>query len=136
MQGRPYSDMVFRNDTGSPVLIKGIPGRRTVTFEIWGVADGRTVTFSEPRIVDRREAKTYFEYTDELAPGVRRRINRPYDAFEVWVTRTVRSNSGKVIQQNTFRSRYRMLNGLVKVGRHPGDPAAGTRILAGQYRHP
>jgi vancomycin resistance protein YoaR len=129
-------DMVFVNDTAHPVLIKGISGRRTVTFEVYGVDDGRTVQLSEPRIVSRREAKAYIEYTDELAPGVRRRVTSPYDGFESWVTRTVRDRDGNVIHRNTFRSRYRALDGLVKVGRYPGDPASGTRILASQYRRP
>jgi vancomycin resistance protein YoaR len=124
---------VFVNDTGHPVLIRGIPGRRRVVFEIYGIDDGRTVQLSKPRIENLREAKMYMEYSDELAPGETKRINDRYDAFESWVTRTVRDANGRVIHENTFHSKYRLLDGLTEVGRYPGDPGAGTRILAADY---
>jgi hypothetical protein len=58
-----------------------------------------------------------------------------YDSFSSVVTRTVRSASGTVIHSDTFRSHYKLLNGLTLVGRYPGDPPAGTRILASDYPH-
>jgi len=129
-------NVLFVNDTGNNVLIRGIPGRRKVIFEIYGVDDGRTVHLSEPRIENLREAKKWIEYTDDLAPGEMNHINDPYDAFESWVTRTVRDAGGNVIHSDTFHSKYRILEGLTKVGRYNGDPVAGTRILAADYPGP
>ncbi len=123
----------FINDMGRPIYIRGIPGRRKVTFEIYGFDDGRTVRLSEPRIEGLREAKMYMKYSDGLAPGETKHINDRYDAFESWVTRTVRDRNGRVIHENTWHSNYRLLDGLIEVGRYPGDPPAGTRILAGDY---
>lgn len=128
-------NVVFRNDTDNNILIKGIPGRRKVIFEIWGVDDGRTVNLSEPRIEDVVKAPLYFKYSDELAPGERLVVQDQYDGYNSWVTRTVRDSAGNVIHKDTFRSRYKMLPGITEVGRFPGDPPAGTRILAAEYPH-
>lgn len=129
-------NVVFTNDTGHPILIRGIPGRRRVIFEIWGTDDGRKVQLSEPRIENGPEAQMYMQYTDELAPGEKDHINDGYNAFESWVTRTVKDAAGNVIHEDTFHSKYRLLDGLIKVGRYPGDPEAGTKILAADYPGP
>ena len=126
-------DVVFVNDTGHPILIRGIPGRRRVIFEIWGFDDGRKVSLSKPRIEEEREAQMYMEYTNDLAPGERKRINDGYDAFRSSVTRTVRDARGRVIHEDIFRSKYKLADGLIEVGRYPDDPPAGTRILAADY---
>jgi len=128
-------NLVFVNDTGHPIVIKGSFTRRTVTFEIWGTNDGRTVNFTAPKITDKVEAKLYYEYTNTLAPGKKQSINDNYDAFRASVTRTVKSNRGAVLHSDTFNSRYKLLNGLTLVGRYAGDPVAGTRILASAYPH-
>jgi vancomycin resistance protein YoaR len=123
----------FINDTGHPIYIKSWAGKRKVVFEVYGVNDGRTVELSEPRIEDLREAEKFFEYTDDLEPGEKHKISDVYDGFQSWVTRTVRDARGNVIWKNTFYSRYSLLDGLVEVGRYPGDPPAGTRVSAEEY---
>ena len=127
--------VAFINDTGHPILIRGIAGRRKVTFEIYGVDDGRKVVLSKPRIENEVEAPRYLEFSDDLEPGERRRVDTPYDGFLSWVTRTVRDASGGVLHRETYRSKYRILAGLAEVGRYPNDPPAGTRILASEYPH-
>lgn len=126
-------NVVFSNDTANDIYIRGIPGRRRVVFEIYGINDGRTVHLSEPTIENVREAKMYMQYTDSLAPGVQDQVNERYDGFESWVTRTVRDANGNVIHSNTYHSNYRVLEGLIMVGRYVGDPPSGTRILAADY---
>jgi len=135
--GTPRSgqDLVFKNDTGHAIQIKSYLSGHNVIFEIWGVNDGRTVKFSDPQITDRVEAQMYLEYTDTLAAGKRKKQWDNYDSFSAVVTRTVRSASGSVLHSDTFRSHYKLLNGLTLVGRYPGDPPAGTRILASNYHH-
>jgi vancomycin resistance protein YoaR len=126
-------DMIFSNDTGNPIMIKGIPGRRKVTFQIWGVDDGRTVTLSDPQITNERKADTYMEYTDDLAPGVTKKMWDPYDAFDSVVIRTVKDAQGNVIHRDTFHSSYAKLDGVIDVGRYPDDPPAGTLVLLDDY---
>lgn len=126
--------MSFTNDTGYPVLIRGINRQGEVHFEVWGVPDGRTVELSEPRIDNEKKADQVYIYTDELAPGVKKRIEYTVDGFESWVTRTVRDASGNIIHEDIFHSKYRTITGQIEVGRYPGDPTAGTVVLADQYR--
>lgn len=133
---RSRQTMAIVNDTALPILIKGINGRGTVTFEVWGVDDGRTVSFSDPDVQNVVPGERLYEYTDSRPPGVRELINDPYDAMDVAVTRTVRDAQGNIIHEDTFRSHYRKLDGITLVGRYPADPPAGTLIPADQYHPP
>ena len=51
------------------------------------------------------------------------------DGFNSVVVRTVKAANGTVIHEDTYRSNYRKVDGIIQVGRAPGDPKAGTRIL-------
>lgn len=126
--------MSFVNDNQYPVLIRGINTHGGVTFELWGIDDGRTVELSEPRVENEKKALDYIQYTDELAPGVKKRIEYVVDGFESWVTRTVRDAAGNVMHEDIFYSKYKTIDGIVEVGRYAGDPKAGTIIPADQYR--
>jgi vancomycin resistance protein YoaR len=130
VNGRIYKTFAFTNDSEHPLLIRAEAKRRSVTFEIWGVPDGRTVSFSEPRIEDETEAKTYIEYTDELPAGVRERAEFATDGFDSWVSRTVRDSSGAVIHDDTWFSNYGKVDGVILQGRSATDPPAGTRVVA------
>jgi vancomycin resistance protein YoaR len=131
VNGRIRKTMAFTNDTEYPILIRAITTRRRVTFEIWGVPDGRQVSFSEPRVEDEEEeAKTFIEYTDALPPGVLERVEWATDGFDSWVSRTVLDAHGAVIHNDSFFSAYGKVDGVVKQGRYPADPPAGTRVLA------
>jgi hypothetical protein len=118
-------------------VIRGINGPGSVTFQIWGVDDGRTVEFSETTVENNNKPDImYVEYTNDLAPGRRDRVNDAYEAFDSSVTRTVRDASGNVMIQETYRSHYKQLPAYVRVGRTEGDPRAGrvvrVRVGAGE----
>jgi vancomycin resistance protein YoaR len=121
-------NLTFVNDTEYPVLLRAINTKNAITFEIWSVPNGRTVEFSKPRVENEKDALDYFEYTDEIPAGERKRVEYPRKGFESWVTRTVRDADGKVLHQETFYSKYRTINGITLVGRAPTDPPAGTQI--------
>jgi vancomycin resistance protein YoaR len=127
-------NMTFVNDTPYPLLVINVNRSGSVRFEIWTVPNGRKVDFSEPRIENRVEAKDYFEYTDELAPGQQQRLEYVRPGFESWVTRTVRDAAGNIIHQETFYSKYKTINGITLVGRYAGDPPAGTRVLRSEFK--
>jgi vancomycin resistance protein YoaR len=121
--------MGFVNDTGYPLVIRGINGPGSVSFQIWGVDDGRKVEFSETTVENTVKPDfMYIEYTNDLAPGRRDRVNDAYDAFDATVTRTVRDSSGNVIIQETYRSHYKQLPAYVRQGRTDGDPHAGRIV--------
>lgn len=126
--------MSFVNDLQYPVLIRGINGNGLVTFELYGVPDGRTVEFSEPVVENEETAEDYYEYTDDLAPGQKDRIEYAVDGFDATVVRVVRDAQGNVIHQDTFKSHYKTITGTVLVGRYPGDPPAGRRVLASVWK--
>lgn len=127
--------MSFVNDTAYPLLIRGINETGKVTFQIFGVDDGRTVEFSEPVVTNPVAAVDRIKYVDTLPAGVMKRVEFNVDGMDVSVTRTVRDAAGNVIHEDTFVSDYGTIDGLTEVGRYPGDPPADTIILASEYPH-
>jgi vancomycin resistance protein YoaR len=127
--------MSFVNDTGYPILIRGINDPGEVTFQIFGVDDGRTVEFSDPVVTNPVASVDYLTYVDTLPAGTRNRVEFNADGMDVSVTRTVRDAAGNVIHEDTFISDYKTVNGMSEVGRYPGDPPAGTVIPASEYPH-
>jgi len=113
-------------------VIRGINKKRTVTFQIWGVPDGRTVSLSDPKVTNKQPASEYYEFTDSLAPRETKIDEYKADGFNSVVIRTVRDASGNIIHQDTITSSYRRVNGIILVGRYPGDPPAGTQWPASQ----
>ncbi len=118
----------FTNDSDYPILIRGINRPGKVTYEIYGVPDGRRVDFSAPQVRDESTAWTRIEYTDDLLPGQTERVEFPFDGFKALVTRTVTDATGRLLHEDVFRSSYRRVIGHVLRGRSPGDPPAGTII--------
>jgi vancomycin resistance protein YoaR len=130
--------MSFANDLQYPILIKGINTPNHVTFEIYGVPDGRTVQLSDPLIENAQTANTYFQYTDTLPPGKQSLVEFTVNGFDSTVVRTVKDASGNIIHQDTFKSNYKTIDGLIMVGRYPGDPPSGTKVLQAVWKagHP
>jgi vancomycin resistance protein YoaR len=114
--------MSFTNDTKHLIYIRGIRtrgsgGRGYVTYEIWGVPDGRTVTIGRPVVSILRRATTKEVIVDTLPHGVRKQTEYPSNAMNVSVTRVVKNASGKVMHRDTFYTHYVLWNGLIEVGR-------------------
>jgi hypothetical protein len=89
-------------------------------------------------ITNAETAQDWYQYTDAQAPGVQNRVEFAVDGFDSVVTRTVKDASGNVMHQDTFASNYKTITGLVMVGRYPGDPPDGTKVLASVWKagHP
>jgi vancomycin resistance protein YoaR len=132
ISGSYTQDMSFTNDGDYPIVIRGINKKRTVTFQIWGVPDGRTVSLSDPKVTNKQPASEYYEFTDSLAPRETKVDEYKADGFNSVVIRTVRDANGNIIHQDTITSSYRRVNGIILVGRYPGDPPAGTQWPASQ----
>ena len=115
------------------MLIRGYysPGR--VTFEIWGVPDGRSVKFSRADVENEKEGSNFVVYSDALPPGKTEHVEFKATGFESTVVRTVRDANGTVIHEDTFFSDYIKVDGIYRVGRYPGDPRDGTKIPASEY---
>ena len=115
--------MSFRNDTKTPILIRGtgwrVGTKGYVKFVLWSVPTGRTVTFSKPIVKNVKVAGDSVVYTTSLKPGVRVRLEVPVDGMDVWVTRTVKDASGTIIHQETFYSHYSRVTGILQIGAAP-----------------
>ncbi len=132
ISGSYVQTMSFTNDSGYPILIRGINHRRSVKFQIFGIDDGRKVTLSTPDVTNERKSHTYYQFTDALGPREKKRTEYAADGFNSVVVRTVRDASGGIIHEDTYRSNYRKVDGIIQVGRATGDPKAGTRILVSE----
>ncbi len=108
--------MSFRNDMRYPILIRGINGRGKVTFQVYGVPDGRRVVLSKPIIQDFVKATDEVQYTSSLPRGTTKRVEWPADGFRAWVTRTVYAADGSILHRETYYSNYSRVNGLVLIG--------------------
>ena len=115
--GNAQRSMRFRNDTASPILVRGVASPGSVRFEIWGPPTGRTVAFSAPTIRNVVRATDSTQYTTSLKPGVRKRIEYPVNGMQVWVTRVVRDASGAVVHNDTWYSDYKRVNGILLIGK-------------------
>jgi vancomycin resistance protein YoaR len=127
ISGSYTQSMSFTNDTEYPIVIRGLNKKRSVTFEIWGVSDGRTVSLSKADVTNTRKAGNFYEFTDTLPARATSRTEYPADGFDAVVIRTVCDANGNIIHQDRITSAYRRVDGIILVGRYPGDPPAGTR---------
>jgi vancomycin resistance protein YoaR len=115
-------DMTFTNDTAYPILVKSFKTGGSVSFSLYGIPTGRTVTFSKPTIKNYRPATQEIVRVSTLPPGRLVRIEYPDDGFDAWVTRFVRDSSGALIDQRTFYSHYSMVKGVQYLGDPNGRP--------------
>jgi vancomycin resistance protein YoaR len=118
--GGSVQDMTWTNDTKYPVLIRGINSRKGslgyVTFQLYSVPNGRTVSISSPTIRNRTQAGDTVDYTGSLRPGARMRVEYPVNGLDVW--RTVRVyERGKLLREKTYFTRYRAVDGVVLIGK-------------------
>ena len=109
--------MRFRNDTKYSVLIKTRASPGVVTFEIWSVPNGRTVTWSKPSVTNVVRGFDTVKTTSSLRHGQRQRIEWPVDGKDVVVSRTVRDANGRVVHHDTWVSHYHRMIGVTLVGR-------------------
>ena len=108
--------MQFRNDTTHPLLIRGFASPGVVTFEIWSVPTGRTVTLSRPSVTNVVRGYDTVVKTASLRAGTKLRTEWPVDGKDVVVSRTVRDASGRVIHHETYVSHYHRMVGILQVG--------------------
>ena len=74
------------------------------------------MTLSDPAISDRHRAHDRHVATSKLAVGESRRKAEASDGMAVVVKRVVMDANGRVLHRDTWRSRYRVLNGTVLDG--------------------
>jgi vancomycin resistance protein YoaR len=114
--GRSVQNMRFRNDTATPLFIRGLSGGGWVRFEIYSLPTGRTVTFSKPAVSNVRPAIDTSVRTSALKKGQTERLETPTAGKDVFVTRTVRDASGRVVHTDRWFSHYIRVDGILRIG--------------------
>jgi vancomycin resistance protein YoaR len=120
--GGGQQDMTFTNDTPYPILIKSFKTGGSVTFSLYGIPTGRTVTFSKPIITNYVRATSEVVHVSTLPAGRLVRIEYPDDGFNASVTAFVRDAKGKLISNRTYVSHYGMVKGVQYLGDPNGKP--------------
>ena len=113
--------MAFTNDTGYPVLIKGINQRGKVIFEVCGIDDGRTVELSEPARREHRRGRG-------VARVLRRAWRRSARASRTATTRSTHGSRAPSATPGQHNSRGHVLLALQEARRR-SRWSADTRAI-------
>ena len=117
--GKAKQTMSFKNDTKYPILIQRIitqdGNRRWLTFKIWSVPNGRTVTVTNTVIKPGPSAIDTVVNDPTKPVGYFFRNNAPADGAEVWVTVSIYDH-GKLHWSKRYFSNYPAVNGVFVVG--------------------
>jgi len=113
----PAPDLKFINDMSTPILIWGIAGNNGLTFQIYGTKDGRNIEISDPVTYDyvSPPGAVYTE-SDSMAPGEIRQVERALAGCTASFHYKVTDASGKVLENETFVSKYVALPNSYYVG--------------------
>lgn len=105
----PGPDLKFINDTKNPIVIKGKTEDQNAIFEIYGVADGRVASTSDPEITNIVDIlPTRYMYVEKLQEGQSKCINNPQIGYTAKIKYGVMYPDGKY-KERDFVSRYRPL---------------------------
>jgi hypothetical protein len=126
----PSVDFRWRNDSPGPVYIAGIVDEQSarMTFQIFGVSDGRSVTYDGPAIRNRRNPGVAVWQLDRTLPeGAVRQLVRGRAGMDVSYTRIIRLADGTT-RRNTYNTNYKPWEDFFLYG--PGvTPPAGVKVI-------
>lgn len=127
----PSVDFRWRNDTPHPVYIVATtqPAASTVTFEIWGIGDGRVTRFDGPHVRNVvQPGRATWQYDRTLARGQTIQLVHGRPGMDVSYLRTVTLPDGTVVHNDNFYTHYRPWNDFYTYG--PGvTPPAGVEVI-------
>lgn len=114
----PAWDLKFQNNTGSYILLQSKIDKANgiLTFNIFGVKDGRTVNISNPIIQNQTPPPPELRITDDTLPkGTILQIDPPAQGVDVSIQRSVTKNN-QTLLQDTITSHYYPWQAVYKVG--------------------
>ena len=104
----PSVDLKFKNDTGHYILIQSYTDTANLklTFDLYGVSDGRVSTIDQPVILSQSPAPDPLYQDDPTLPkGEVKQIDFAAGGANVYFTRTVKKD-GKITLSDKFTSNY------------------------------
>lgn len=127
----PNVDFRWRNDTSGPVYLVGITdmARSQVTFQIYGLSDGRSVRYEGPTTRNwRQPGAQVWQLDPQLPAGAVRQMVHGRAGVDVTYTRIISRADGST-RVEPFVTRYQPWEDFFVYG--PGvKPPAGARVIA------
>ena len=120
----PKPDLMFKNNTGSHLLMQTKIEGDDLIFEFWGTSDGRRVELTEPRIFNIVEpGPTKIIETEDLKPGEKKCTESSHKGADAEFTRVITSVDGEA-KEEVWSSRYRPWQAVCLVGKEKSDEIA------------
>ena len=120
----PAPDFKFVNNMKTPVLIWAFAGSNSLTFQIYGTKDGRKIEISDPVVGDYvSPGPDVYTQSDTMEPGAIRQVEKALQGCTASFNYKVTDTSGKVLQKETFVSKYIALSNSYLVGPGYAIPA-------------
>jgi vancomycin resistance protein YoaR len=116
-------DLKWTNDTPNPIVIRSWATKSSVTFQLWSLPMDRTVIWPVGVKSNMTTATDGKLYVGSLAPGQQLRAEYVTDGYDTSVTRVVKDASGTVLHNDTWKSHYVKVNGVLQIG---GSPPPST----------
>jgi hypothetical protein len=127
----PDRDFRWRNDSPGPVTIATSTdlAASTVTFEIWGTSDGRTVSYEGPftRNVVQPSIATW-QYDKQLPAGAKRQLVHGRPGMDVNYLRTVKMPDGSIKHNDNYYTHYRPWDDFYTYGSGV-TPPSGVNVI-------
>ncbi len=122
----PHPDFRFVNDTGNYLLLQGITKNNQVTFELYGVKDGRIATISKPELYDEKPVPPNRNIpSPDLYLGQIQCTTSTYKGITADATYTVTYQDG-TIKTQVFHSVYQPWPKVCLIGTLPNPPLITT----------
>ncbi|MFH1838258.1 MAG: VanW family protein [Candidatus Kuenenbacteria bacterium] len=113
----PHPDLKFKNDTNNYILIQTKIEGNNLTFEFWGIKDGRKVEITKNKIFNIvSPPKIKIIETEDLKPGEKKCVETAHAGADAEFTRTViyPNNEEKI---RTFKSHYKPWGAVCLIGK-------------------
>ena len=113
----PSPDFKWKNDTGHPIFVQGSIKGNSLTFDLYGTSDGRTVVIDGPHTLETYQPSSdpLYVNTDTLPKGTTQYIDPPVPGAKTTATYTV-TRGGQEINKQTFNSFYQAMPAQYLVG--------------------
>jgi vancomycin resistance protein YoaR len=116
----PSVDFKFRNDTPNHILIQTTIVGTSMTVDLYGTSDGRTVELTKPVITSQTPSPPELRQDDPTLPkGTVKQVDWAAAGANVSFKRVVRKD-GQEILNETFKSNYRPWQAVYLVGTKEG----------------
>ncbi|HEX7497932.1 MAG TPA: VanW family protein [Candidatus Limnocylindrales bacterium] len=119
-------DLKWTNDTPYPVIIHSwatYGSKSSITVELWSLPTNRTVDWPTGIKSNLSTATDGKLYVASLKPGQTLRSEYVTDGYDTSVTRVVKDASGAILHNDTWKSHYVKVNGVLQIG---GSPPPST----------